>query len=548
MIKKIRLFFRVIRINSIFIKHGLDKVVLSIPFFAPVRFFAYLNPYAWFEDKSKTDGERIRLALEELGPIFVKFGQTLSTRGDIFPENIIKELTKLQDSVPPFPGEVAKAIIAAQLGDTVENLFAEFSLVPKASASVAQVHEVKLKHSYERAIIKVIRPNIEKTINHDIELLYGIARMLNKYWPAAKRLHPVKVVAEFDHIIHDELDLMREAANASQLRRNFKNSDKLYIPKIHWDYVAEKVMVMEYIEGIPISDVAALTEKNIDLKELAERGVDIFFTQVFRDSFFHADMHPGNIFVNPRKTERPEYIAVDFGIVGTLNAADQYYLAANMLAFFQRDYRRVAELHVKSGWVGSKTRVDEFESAVRTVCEPIFEKPLNEISFGKTLMRLFQIGQRFHMEVQPQLVLLQKTLLHIEGLGRQLYPELDLWATAKPFFEKWLKTQIGPKALYTKFLEKQPEWTRELPEIPELIYDVLFQLHEKQKQKSPEIKPKMVSKWKYLFFGAGLTFAVLTLAFSIWKHTIFNLHLNYDLTASLLAILCFIASFLIREA
>lgn len=514
MIKKIRLFFRVIHINSIFIKHGLDKVVLSIPLFAPVRFLAYFNPYAWFEKKSKTDGERIRLALEELGPIFVKFGQTLSTRGDIFPENIINELSKLQDSVPPFSGDIAKKIIETELGDSVENLFADFSIEPKASASVAQVHEVILKHSNERAIVKVIRPNIERIINRDIELLYSIARLLNKYWAAAKRLHPVRVVAEFDHIIHDELDLMREAANASQLRRNFKDSDKLYIPKIHWDYVAEKVMVMEYIEGIPISNVAALKASNIDLKELAERGVDIFFTQVFRDSFFHADMHPGNIFVNPRSAAKPEYIAVDFGIVGTLNAADQYYLASNMLAFFQRDYRRVAELHVKSGWVGVNTRVDEFESAVRTVCEPIFEKPLNEISFGKTLMRLFQIGRRFQMEVQPQLVLLQKTLLNVEGLGRQLYPELDLWSSAKPFFEKWMKTQIGPKALFSKLMEKQPEWTREIPEIPELIYDVLFHLKENQKHKEVIKNYKPVSRWKYFLFGVGVTAIISTLFFS----------------------------------
>lgn len=543
MLKKIKLFFRIIHIQFVCSKHGLDKVVLALPLFAPVKFLRYVNPFTWFEKTPKSDGERIRLILEELGPIFVKFGQMLSTRGDIFPEAIIKELSKLQDSVPPFSGEIAKKIIADELGDTVENLFAEFSVEPKASASIAQVHEIRLKHSNERAIIKVLRPNIDKIINKDIELLYTVAKILRKYWPEAKRLHPVKVVAEFDKTIHDELDLMREAANASQLRRNFKNSEKLYIPKIHWDYVAEKVMVMEYIEGIPVADIAALTAHNIDLKELAERGVDIFFTQVFRDSFFHADMHPGNIFVNPSKTEKPEYIAVDFGIVGTLNSADQYYLASNMLAFFQRDYRRVAELHVKSGWVSANTRVDEFESAVRTVCEPIFEKPLNEISFGKTLMRLFQIGRRFQMEVQPQLILLQKTLLHVEGLGRQLYPDLDLWATAKPFFERWMKTQIGPKALYKKFIEKQPEWTRELPEIPELIYDALAHLTEKQKHKTPEVHHKPVNKWRYFFWSAGVSFLILTGLLVFRQHILLHPLLNDPVSVGLFAAVCFVVGF-----
>ncbi len=547
MLKKIRLFFRIIRINTVLIKHGLEQVVLSISIFKPVRFLIYLNPITWFEKKAKTDGERIRLVLEELGPVFVKFGQMLSTRGDIFSEDIIKELAKLQDKVPPFPGEIAKRIVEAELGDSVENIFAEFSIEPKASASVAQVHEVRLKGTYQHAVVKIIRPNIEKIINQDMELFYSIARILDKYWPAAKRLHPIEVVGEFDKIIHDELDLMREAANASQLRRNFQNSDKLYIPKIYWDYVSEKVMTMEYIEGIPISDIETLQANNIDLKELAERGADIFFTQVFHDCFFHADMHPGNIFVNPRKTEKPEYIAVDFGIVGTLNTADQYYLASNMLAFFQRDYRKVAELHVKSGWVAANTRVDEFESAIRTVCEPIFEKPLNEISFGKMLMRLFQIGRRFNMQVQPQLVLLQKTLLHVEGLGRQLYPELNLWESAKPFFEKWMKNQIGPKALLNKVIEKQPEWTRELPEIPELVYDMLSQFQRSKQQKEVETIKKAVSKWKYIFFGAGITLTFLTIFNAVWKQSLLHIYFNNELTFSLLAIVFFILSFFVRK-
>lgn len=543
--KKIRLLIRLIHINFVLIKHGLDKVVLSIPYFAPLRFVAHLNPLRWFGDDSKSDGERIRLALEELGPIFVKFGQTVSTRGDLFPEDIVRELAKLQDDVPAFPGEVAKNIIESQLGDSVENLFCEFHIEPKASASIAQVHEVRLREGNKRAVVKVIRPNIDKTINHDIDLLKSFARIVDKYWTGAKRLHLTEVVDEFDKIIHDELDLMREAANASQLRRNFKDSDMIHIPEIYWDYVAERVMTMEYVDGIPVANIDELNDNGIDLKELAERGVEIFFTQVFRDSFFHADMHPGNIFVNPQKANKPEYIAVDFGIVGTLNAADQFYLASNMLAFFQRDYRKVAELHIQSGWVAEGTRADEFESAIRTVCEPIFEKPLSEISFGKTLMRLFQIGRRFQMEVQPQLILLQKTLLHIEGLGRRLYPELDLWASAKPFFEKWMKNQIGPKAMLNKVIEKQSDWTRQFPELPELAYGVLKTLN--QPKKAQEQAIKKASRWEYIFIGCGITLTVMTLLILIWKQAILSLHLNYALTASLLAITCFILSLFVKD-
>lgn len=543
--KKIRLLFRLIHINFVLVKHGLDKVVLSIPYFAPIRFLAHLNPLRWFDKTIKSDGERIRLALEELGPIFVKFGQTVSTRGDLFPEDIVKELANLQDNVPAFSGEVAKSIIESQLGDTVENLFCEFHIEPKASASIAQVHEVRLREGNKRAVVKVIRPNIDKTIDYDIELLRSFAKIVDKHWTEAKRLHLTEVVDEFDKIIHDELDLMREAANASQLRRNFKGSDLIYIPEIYWDYVADRVMTMEYVEGIPVANINELNDHNIDLKELSERGVEIFFTQVFRDSFFHADMHPGNIFVNPEKATKPQYIAVDFGIVGTLNAADQFYLASNMLAFFQRDYRKVAELHIQSEWVAEGTRVDEFESAIRTVCEPIFERPLNEISFGKTLMRLFQIGRRFQMEVQPQLILLQKTLLHIEGLGRQLYPELDLWASAKPFFEKWMKNQVGPKAVINKVIEKQSDWTRQIPELPELAYGVLKNLSTPPRKKQEPIKS--ISKWKYICIGGGITFTVVTLLILIWKQVILSLHLNYALTASLLAITCFIVSLFIKE-
>lgn len=526
-------------------KHGLDEVVLSIPYFAPLKFLAKLNPFRLLREENLSEGTRIRLALEELGPIFVKFGQTLSTRGDLFPPEIIKELSKLQDNVPPFPGEKAKEIIEAELEDKVENLFSNFNITPKASASIAQVHEVILKDSDKKAVVKVIRPGIANTISQDMALIKSFCRIVDKYWSEAKRFHLNEVVEEFEKVIHDELDLMREAANASQLRRNFKDSDLIYIPEIYWDYVSDNVMVMEYVEGIPVADKATLLAENINLKALAERGVEIFFTQVFRDSFFHADMHPGNIFVNPDKKNDPQYIAIDFGIVGTLSSEDQYYLASNMLAFFKRDYRKVAQLHIQSNWVASHTRVDEFESAIRTVCEPIFERPLHEISFGKTLMRLFQIGRRFQMEIQPQLLLLQKTLLHIEGLGRQLYPELNLWASAKPFFEKWMSNQVGPKAALLKMYDKQTEWSRQMPEIPELIYSTLKKLDNRQKITKKE--NDSVSKWRYIFTGIGLAFTVLTILLLVWKQAIFNLHLNYAMTASILALVSFLVSNIIKK-
>lgn len=511
--QKIKIFFRIIHINTILIKHGLDKIVLSIPVFKPIRFLMVLNPMMWFKQDTLSRGERIRLALEDLGPIFVKFGQAISTRRDLLPDDVIDELSKLQDQVPPFSSDKAKEIVENELGDKVENLFAEFSIMPKASASIAQVHEVYLRESHQRAVIKIIRPTIEKRIDQDIELLYTIAKIIDRYWP---HLHAIEVVEGFDKVIHGELDLMREAANASQLKRNFTHSDELYIPTIYWDYVTKKVMVMEYIEGIPILNIEALKKQNIDLKELAERGVNIFFTQVFRDGFFHADMHPGNIFVNPHTAQNPQYIAVDFGIMGTLNADDQYYLAANMLAFFQRDYRKVAELHVKSNWVASDTRIEDFECAIRTVCEPIFEKPLHEISYGKTLMHLFQTGRQFQMEVQPQLVLLQKTLLYVEGLGRQLYPELDLWATAKPFLERLIQNQMGLKAFFNRVLDKKGEWGRQWPEIPEMIYDILKRMHTPQKR-ILEVKSKLRLKWKYFLLGVVITTAVYTLLLITFK-------------------------------
>lgn len=459
---------RLLHINVVLVRHGLDEVILATHLFRPFRFLVWLSPWRLFRTVEATRGERIRRTLEDLGPIFVKFGQILSTRRDLLPDDIADELAKLQDRVPPFPGDAAMAIIEKACGHPVQELFASFDETPLASASIAQVHVARL-HDGREVVVKVVRPEIEIVIQRDISLLYTIADMAQRYWSEGKRLRPVEVVAEYEKTIFDELDLMREAASASQLKRNFAGSPLLYVPEIHWPLTRRNVMVMERISGIQVSDIRALVRQGIDLKTLAENGVEIFFTQVFRDSFFHADMHPGNIFVSPEG----KYLAVDFGIMGTLNPEDQRYLAENFLAFFKRDYRRVAELHVESGWVPEGTRVDEFESAIRTVCEPIFERPLKDISFGHLLLRLFQTARRFNMEVQPQLVLLQKTLLNIEGLGRQLYPELDLWQTAKPFLERWMNEQVGPRSFLKGIINNAPRWAETLPALPVLLHDFL---------------------------------------------------------------------------
>ena len=465
----VRQGMRVVHIAWVLAKHGLDEFILAAHLFRPIRFFRYLSPFYWLQKGQRPGhGVRIRRTLEDLGPIYIKFGQILSTRRDLLPDDIAEELVKLQDNVPPFPAEQSRAIVEKALGGPVEDIFARFETTPMASASIAQVHAATL-HSGEEVVVKVVRPGIEKAIRKDVDLMYTLARLAQKYSKEARRLRPVEVVEEYEKTIFDELDLMREAANASQLRRNFENSEMLYIPRVYWDYCRNNVMVMERVYGTPVDEVETLKAQGVSMALLGERGVEIFFTQVFRDNFFHADMHPGNIFVEPSG----RYISVDFGIMGTLTTEDQRYLAENLLAFFHRDYRRVAELHVESGWVPEGTRVEEFEAAIRTVSEPIWEKPLADISFGHFLLRLFQTARRFDMEVQPQLVLLQKTLLNIEGLGRMLYPELDLWATAKPFMEKWLSEQVGPKAFLRRMKEALPQASEQLPEIPRLAYRVL---------------------------------------------------------------------------
>ena len=467
---------RLFRIQRVVIRYRLDDLLFALPLPWWMLSLRYALPWRWFPRKKLelSRGAALRLALQDLGPIFIKFGQILSTRRDLLPEDIADELMLLQDRVPPFDPQVAVKLIEEQLGATISEVFSRFDIEPLASASVAQVHSAKLKTG-EEVVVKVVRPGLKPIIGSDLAWLFILARVAERLSADARLLHPVDVVSDYEKTIYDELDLLREAANASQLKRNFEGSPMLYVPQIYWDWCRPKVLVMERIYGVQVTDLKTLADQRTDMKMLAERGVEIFFTQVFRDSFFHADMHPGNIFVSTVSPWSPQYIAIDCGIVGSLTPEDQDYLARNLFAFFKRDYRRVAQLHIDSGWVPAHTKLNEFEAAIRTVCEPIFEKPLKEISFGQVLMRLFQTARRFNMEVQPQLVLLQKTLLNIEGLGRQLDPELDLWSTAKPFLEKWMLEQMGPQRFWRELRSEAPHYAKLLPELPRLLYDALRQ-------------------------------------------------------------------------
>ena len=460
---------RLLAIRRTLIRHGLEDIVWATHLFRPIGWLRKLLPK---RTRPEPLGARIRVALEELGPIFVKFGQAVSTRRDLLPLEIADELAKLQDQVPPFAtGEVLE-ILAKAFGRPADDVFQEFQRTPLAAASVAQVHAARL-HDGREVVVKVLRPGVHRSVRKDLGVLYAIAELAERYWPDARRLRPKEVVQEFEATLFKELDLMREAANAAQLRRNFEGSGKLYVPQIFWNYCRSNVLTMERIAGIPISDIEELKRRGTNIKRLAEDGVEIFFTQVFTHNFFHADMHPGNIFVDVTDPDQPRYVAVDFGIVGTLSPRDQHYLAANFLAFFKRDYYRVARLHVDSGWVPAHTRVTELEAAIRAVCEPIFNKPLKDISFGLVLLRLFQTARQFDMQVQPQLVLLQKTLLNIEGLGRQLYPELDLWATAKPVLEKWMAQRTDPRTHLRKLLENWPRVAEDLLLVPGAVQHIL---------------------------------------------------------------------------
>jgi ubiquinone biosynthesis protein len=464
---------RFIRIAHVTLQYGLDEMLLGgVPLSAlpwPLKLVRSINRFRHF---SQPRGIRLKLALEMLGPIFVKFGQVMSTRRDLLPADVADELTSLQDKVQPFDAAIARKEIERGLGRSIDTVFATFEVEPAASASIAQVHFATL-HDGREVAVKVLRPGMSLIMDQDLGLLRTLAGLLTKVSADARRLRPTEVIAEFDKHLHDELDLVREAANANQLRRNFEKSNLLKIPEMFWDLCAENVIVMERVYGIPIGQTERLIETGIDLKKLSRDGVEIFFTQVFRDGFFHADMHPGNIFVGTQGADFNRYIALDFGIVGTLSDNDKNYLAQNFLAFFQRDYKRVAINHVESGWVPKDTRIDELEAAIRACCEPVFDKPLKDIQFGQLLLRLFQASRRFNVEIQPQLVLLQKTLLNIEGLGRQLDPDLDLWVTAKPILERWMNEQIGWRGLFDRLKWEGAQWSEMLPQLPRLAHRAL---------------------------------------------------------------------------
>lgn len=537
---------RLYTIQKTLLQHGLDELIPAkwLPWYARLARSSAFWLKNQYPDKNR--GERIRLALQSLGPVFIKFGQMLSTRRDLLPPDIANELTLLQDKVPPFDSERAQDTIRKALGvNSLDELFEQFDPKPLASASIAQVHTALLKPDGQRVVVKVIRPDIENTIHADIELMQTLALAVQKWLPDGKRLRPVEVVKEYERTILDELDLLLEASNGIQLRRNFEDSDSLYIPHIYSDHCRKNVMVMERIQGIPVADVDALMAQGTNMQKLAERGVEVFFTQVFRDSFFHADMHPGNIFVSTENPQNPKYIGIDFGIVGTLNREDKRYLAENFVAFFNRDYRKVAELHVDSGWVPADTNIDEFEVAVRTVCEPIFQKPLAEISFGIVLLQLFNTARRFNMQVQPQLVLLQKTLLYIEGLGRQLYPQLDLWKTAKPFLENWMKEQIGLKAMLSKVKANLPYWSEKMPEVPDLLFDTLKQVRQLPQQQQQWLEAlqqqqhKQHRSHRYQLLGATLVIVAVLLPLYPISHA-------YAAGVGIAGGLCWLRSWLIR--
>jgi ubiquinone biosynthesis protein len=512
----LRVARRLLQIQRVLIKHRLDDFVSATHLYRPVQVLRYISPWTWFQRSAGvTRGARLRLALEELGPIFVKFGQALSTRRDLLPEDIADELAKLQDRVPPFSGQLAAKILEGIYRRPLGEVFETFDLTPLAAASIAQVHAATLKDEGE-VVVKVLRPGMRALIDLDLDVLDALARLADRYWIESRQVRPIEVVHEYRKTILDELDLLREAANAAQLKRNFAGSPLLYVPVIYWDYCRVDVLVMERIHGIVVSRVDELRERGADIAKLAENGVEIFFTQVFRHNFFHADMHPGNIFVQIDDPKNPRYAAVDFGIVGTLQPRDQHYLAENFLAFFDRDYLRIAQLHIESGWVPRDTRVDELESAVRTVCEPIFNKPLIEISFAQVLLRLFETARRFNMQVQPQLILLQKTLFNIEGLGRQLYPQLDLWKTARPVLAQWMRERVSPRTIVKEIRKHWPDALLTLRELPQVVQGAIREAGRERPEplNMPALRRQIEQSQSSRDFGIAA--AVLWLSGLIW--------------------------------
>jgi ubiquinone biosynthesis protein len=535
----IKNFHRIFAINRVLIKHGLDEFLQVTPLgrYAPLlKLFALTSR----KEKQKPRGERLREALIELGPIFIKFGQMLSTRRDLISDDLAEQLMRLQDRVDPFDENTAKARIEDQLGQSIDSVFNDFQATPLASASIAQVHSAELLNG-EQVVVKVIRPGIRKQIQRDLSLLKLLAGWFEDHAADGKRFKPRQVVADYEFTIYNELDLRAEAANTMQLRRNFADSALLYVPKVYWDFTREKVMVQEKISGIPIANIAELNRVNTNMKVLAHRGVEIFFTQVFRDSFFHADMHPGNIFVDASDPQNPKYIGIDCGIMGTLGEQDKRYLAENFLAFFDRDYRRIAELHIESGWIPENTPVEAFESAIRTACEPIFGKPLSEISFGHFLIQLFQVARRFQMEVQPQLVLLQKTLLYVEGLGRQLYPQLDLWETAQPYLREWVKQHYGPQAIWKKITHKWPMWIEQLPEMPEKLATFLDNANQPPQQLTELVTQLTRFNEQQKKRRKMTVYASLGVSITLFSGLLFLAHMPQEAASSLLgAALAFI--------
>lgn len=507
----IKRLWRIIKINYVLLKYNLDSVLYKHILLKPLTIAGYFIRLFYPRIAKLTLGHRMRLACEELGPIFIKCGQLLSTRGDLLPDEVATELAKLQDQVPGFCGIQAQKIIATSLQGNITALFKDFDDIPLASASIAQVHAATMQNG-EAVVVKVLRPKIKQMVKQDIELILLFAALAERYWVYAYNFKPLAVAKEIQKTLYEELDLLREAANAAQLRRNFTDSDLLYVPQVYWSHTSHDVLTLERIYGVPISQVSTADHAIETRKSLASKGVEIFFTQVFRDCFFHADMHPGNVWVDITDAAAPKYLALDFGIMGTLTPRDQHYLAENFLAFFKRDYRKIAELHIESGWVQYGTRIDEFESAIRCICEPILQRPFKEISFGNALLKLLQTAHKFDMQIQPQLILLQKTLVSIEGLGRRLYPDLDLWCTAKPCLERWMRNRVDSYQLLRKIRQHAPHWLEKLPDLPGLVYHALQANQGRPAESASKLYATRPGIWYYFVVGlmSGVILMLLT--------------------------------------